>query len=124
TDEPVDGNCTLVGDAASTTDPVWGNGLARTLRDVRLLRERLLNDSDWTAAARAYAGDHRAYYHPLRLAEQLNATLYYAMGDAAEARRQRLATLMEKQPELGLDLDGLGPECGYSEELAARVLAL
>jgi hypothetical protein len=46
------------------------------------------------------------------------------MGDAAEARRQRLSTLMEKEPEHGLDLDGLGPECGYSEELAARLLSL
>jgi len=123
-DEPVDGNCTLVGDAASTTDPVWGNGLSRTLRDVRLLRDRLLNDSDWMSAARAYARDHRDYYHRLRLAEQLNATIYFSMGETAEARRQRLSTLMEEQPELGLDLDGLGPECGYSDELAARVLAL
>jgi len=123
-DKPVDGNCVLVGDAASTTDPVWGNGLARTLRDVRLLRDRLLNDSDWTSAAKAYAQDHADYYHRLRLAEQLNATIYFTMGAAAEARRQRLSTLMEEQPELGLDLDGLGPECGYSDALAARVLAL
>ena len=123
-DDPVDGNCALVGDAASTTDPVWGNGLSRTLRDVRLMRDRLLNDSDWTSAARAYARDHTDFYHRLRRAEQLNAAIYFTMGAAAEARRQRLSTLMEKQPELGLDLDGLGPECGYSDELAARFLAL
>ena len=123
-DDPVDGNCALVGDAASTTDPVWGNGLSRTLRDVRLMRDRLLDDSNWTSAARAYAHDHTDFYHRLRLAEQLNATIYFTMGDAGEARRQRVSTLMKEQPELGLDLDGLGPECGYSDELAARLLAL
>ena len=123
-DDPVDGNCVLVGDAASTTDPVWGNGLSRTLRDVRLIRDRLLNDGNWTSAARAYAQDHTDFYHRLRLAEQLSASIYFTMGDAGEARRQRVSTLMEEQPELRLDLDGLGPECGYSDELAARLLAL
>jgi 2-polyprenyl-6-methoxyphenol hydroxylase-like FAD-dependent oxidoreductase len=32
-DHPALGNCALIGDAASTTDPVWGNGLSRSLRD-------------------------------------------------------------------------------------------
>jgi len=123
-EDPADGNCVLVGDAASTTDPVWGNGLSRSLRDVRLLRDRLLNDSNWTAAARAYARNHTEYYHRLRLAEQFNATLHFTMGDAADARRKRVLALMEKEPELDPDLDGLGPECRYSDEMAARLLAL
>ena len=32
---------------AGSSDPVWGCGLSRTLRDVRLLRDRLLSDGDW-----------------------------------------------------------------------------
>ena len=40
--KPARGNCVLIGDAAAASDPVWGNGLSRTLRDVRLLRDRLL----------------------------------------------------------------------------------
>ena len=92
-DNPVSGNCVLVGDAAGTTDPVWGNGLSRTLRDVRLLRDRLLNDPDWPAAAHAYAADHDDFYHRLRRAEQLNTTLSFSMGDKAEARRQRASAL-------------------------------
>ena len=56
-DRPFRDGCVLVGDAASASDPVWGNGLSRTLRDVRLLRDRLLADSDWHGAASAYAAD-------------------------------------------------------------------
>jgi 2-polyprenyl-6-methoxyphenol hydroxylase-like FAD-dependent oxidoreductase len=123
-DHPANGNCALIGDAASTTDPVWGDGLSRTLRDVRLLRDRLLNDSDWVAAAHAYAQDHDDFYHRLRKAEQFNTALYYTMGAAGEARRQRAFSLIEREPELYLDVEGLGPECRYSDELAARLLAL
>jgi 2-polyprenyl-6-methoxyphenol hydroxylase-like FAD-dependent oxidoreductase len=121
---PADGNCVLIGDAASTTDPVWGNGLSRTLRDVRLLRDRLLNDRDWVAAARAYAQDHDDYYHRLRLAEQLRTTISFTMGDAGEARRRRVSSLMAEDPTVSLDVSGCGPEFGYSDALAARLLAL
>ena len=42
--KPVREGCVLIGDAAGSSDPVWGCGLSRTLRDVRLLRDRLLQD--------------------------------------------------------------------------------
>lgn len=123
-DHPAQGNCALIGDAASTTDPVWGNGLSRTLRDVRLLRDRLLNDSNWLSAAGAYAEDHDDYYRRLRAAEELSNTIFFAMGRDAEARRHRIFALMEQEPETNLDLAGLGPESRYSDELAARLLTL
>ena len=40
----------LVGDAAGASDPSWGSGLSRTLRDVRLLRDALIADNDWPLA--------------------------------------------------------------------------
>jgi len=46
------------------------------------------------------------------------------MGPNAEARRHRIFALMEQEPETNLDLGGLGPESRYSDELAARLLAL
>ena len=46
------------------------------------------------------------------------------MGPVAEARRHRVFALMEREPETNLDLAGLGPESRYSDELAARLLAL
>ena len=41
----------LIGDAAAASDPVWGSGLSLTLRDVRVLRDHLLANTDWHAAA-------------------------------------------------------------------------
>lgn len=119
---PARGNCILIGDAAATTDPVWGNGLSRTLRDVRLLRDRLLNDGNWKAAGEAYAGDHDDFFHRLRRAEQFNATLQFSMGDDAEARRMRAFKLMKENPELAPDVSGLGPENRYSERTAQLLL--
>jgi hypothetical protein len=46
------------------------------------------------------------------------------MGPDAEARRHRILALMEQEPESNLDLGGLGPESRYSDQLAARLLAL
>ena len=119
---PVRGNCVLVGDAAGSTDPVWGNGLSRTLRDVRLLRDRLLNDQNWNAAATAYASDHDDFFHRLRRAEQLNTTLSFSMGDEAEARRTRAFALMERFPELYPDVPGLGPEARCNDHIERTLL--
>jgi 2-polyprenyl-6-methoxyphenol hydroxylase-like FAD-dependent oxidoreductase len=52
----------LIGDAASTSDPTWGQGMSLTLRDLRLLRDRLLAEEDWDAAGHAYAEEHDRCY--------------------------------------------------------------
>ena len=49
---------TLVGDAAAASDPTWGCGQSLALRDARLLRDALLTDADWDAAAHSYAAAH------------------------------------------------------------------
>lgn len=120
--KPARGNCVLIGDAAAASDPVWGNGLSRTLRDVRLLRDRLLEDKDWTRAAGAYASMHDDFFHRLRRAERLNAALHFAMGDPAEARRQRAYGLMDKHPELNPDVTGLGPEARCNDQVIKTLL--
>jgi 2-polyprenyl-6-methoxyphenol hydroxylase-like FAD-dependent oxidoreductase len=112
----------LIGDAAAASDPVWGNGLSRTLRDVRLLRDHLLENKNWTEAADAYASDHDDFFGRLRRAEQLNATLHFSMGEAAEARRLRAYALMEKHPELNPDVAGLGPEARCNDEIINALL--
>ena len=119
---PTRGNCVLIGDAAAASDPVWGNGLSRTLRDVRLLRDRLLEGKDWSRAADAYAADHDDFFQRLRRAERLNATLHFAMGDKAESRRQRAYALMDQYPELNPDVSGLGPEARCSDYVINTLL--
>jgi 2-polyprenyl-6-methoxyphenol hydroxylase-like FAD-dependent oxidoreductase len=119
---PARGNCVLIGDAAAASDPVWGNGLSRTLRDVRLLRDHLLENKNWTEAADAYASDHDDFFGRLRRAERLNATLHFSMGEAAEARRVRAYALMEKHPELNPDVAGLGPEARCNDGVINALL--
>ena len=119
---PVRGNCVLIGDAAGASDPVWGNGLSRTLRDVRLLRDRLLGGNDWARAADAYAADHDDFFHRLRRAERLEAALHFAIGETAEARRQRAYALMDKHPELYPDVPGLGPEARSNDHVIKTLL--
>jgi 2-polyprenyl-6-methoxyphenol hydroxylase-like FAD-dependent oxidoreductase len=112
---PARGNCVLIGDAAGSSDPVWGNGLARSLRDVRLLRDRLLGSPDWTAALAAYAEDHDDAFHRLRRAERLCARLHFPMGPDADAARLRAYDLIARNPELNPDITGRGPEARWSE---------
>jgi 2-polyprenyl-6-methoxyphenol hydroxylase-like FAD-dependent oxidoreductase len=119
---PTRASCVLIGDAAAASDPVWGNGLSRTLRDVRLLRDRLLESTNWTSAADAYATDHNDFFQRLRRAERLNATLHFTRGDACETRRQRAYALMDKYPELNPDVSGLGPEARCNDNVIERLL--
>ena len=49
-DHPYQEGVALIGDAAATTDPTFGQGLSLALRDGRVLRDELSRDSDWVAA--------------------------------------------------------------------------
>ena len=119
---PVRGNCVLIGDAASASDPVWGNGLSRTLRDVRLLRDRLLEHKDWARAVDAYVAEHDGFFQRLRRVERLNAAIHFTMGGAAETRRQRAYELMDQDSDLYPDVTGLGPEAPCSDHVIKTLL--
>lgn len=114
---------TLVGDAAGSSDPAWGNGLSRSLRSVRLLRDRLMSDANWIAAADAYADDHRRDFLNLRRLERVSAELYYSMGREAIARRHRAWKLMEKEPELAIRISIYGPDRPISDRDLNRLMA-
>jgi 2-polyprenyl-6-methoxyphenol hydroxylase-like FAD-dependent oxidoreductase len=107
---PIPENCALVGDAAGVSDPVWGNGLSRSLRDVRLLRDKLLETKDWRTAAIQYGDDHDDFFFRLRRLERLNAKLHFSMGEDAAARRRRASDIMARNPELSPDVTGYGPD--------------
>ena len=57
----------LVGDAAAASDPSFGCGLSLTLRDVRVLRDRLAASDDWRTAADGYAAGHDRYRADLQV---------------------------------------------------------
>ncbi|TGT73416.1 MULTISPECIES: NAD(P)/FAD-dependent oxidoreductase [unclassified Mesorhizobium] len=109
----------LVGDTAAATDPAWGRGLSRTLRDVRLLRDRLLASSDWRSAAEAYARDHDDFYGRMRRLEAMQTALLFDRGEAADRRRQHAFSLFARDPTRVPDAIGLGPEAPSDDQARA-----
>jgi 2-polyprenyl-6-methoxyphenol hydroxylase-like FAD-dependent oxidoreductase len=110
----------LIGDAAAATDPAWGRGLSRTLRDVRLLRDRLQAEPDWRSAARAYADDHDDFYGRMRRLEAMETTLLFERGEQADRRRGHAFALFAQDPSRVPDALGLGPEAPSDDLARAR----
>lgn len=52
----------LLGDAAATSDPTFGQGMATAVRGARVLRELLLGKEDWDKAGQEYAREHDRYF--------------------------------------------------------------
>jgi len=84
----------LVGDAAGTSDPVWGQGLSLTLRDVRVLSDHLLSSDDWDAAGRAYAREHKNHFDTIHRVESWFTDLFIQTGVEADAARAKALALI------------------------------
>jgi 2-polyprenyl-6-methoxyphenol hydroxylase-like FAD-dependent oxidoreductase len=118
-DHPCNGGVVLVGDAAAASDPSWGAGLSLTLRDVRVLRDRLLASDEWQSAAHSYAFEHDRYYVALHRVHDWLTQLLYERGKNADERRARILPCFAMEPDRVPDLRGLGPEAP-SDETARR----
>lgn len=84
----------LIGDAAATSDPTFGQGLSLTLRDARVLRNSLLAHKDWNVAGQAYAVEHDRYYRALRHIETWWGEVLLEPGEAGDARRAQALPLI------------------------------
>jgi 2-polyprenyl-6-methoxyphenol hydroxylase-like FAD-dependent oxidoreductase len=103
TDLPCADGVVLIGDAAGHNDPIIGQGLSITLRDVRGVSEILLAGDDWAPAAFApYHEERRERMRRLRFVAALDSALEGEFGPVAEARRARMAELQLADPTLGL----------------------
>jgi 2-polyprenyl-6-methoxyphenol hydroxylase-like FAD-dependent oxidoreductase len=111
----------LVGDAAGASDPSWGSGLSRTLRDVRLLRDALTADKDWQLAADAYAEQHDEFWERLHDAERLSAAALMSVGPDGASRRARALEIFDRVPEL--ETWTYGPEAHCDDTVRAELLA-
>ena len=109
-EHPYKNGVALIGDAAYSSDPSWGQGLSLTLRDVRVLRDALLANDDWDVAGNAYAAQHDTYFGITHKTEDWFTQFFYETGPEAEARRNRAFPLIAQDPSRIPDAFFSGPD--------------
>lgn len=111
----------LIGDAAAASDPIWGQGLSLTCRDVRVLTDLLRASDDWEAACSAYARAHDDYFGILRESDNLMRQVLIDPGAESDAVRARVlprvAQGIASLPDHGFS----GPDQRFDEESRQRL---
>lgn len=110
----------LVGDAAGTSDPTFGQGLNLTLRDARVLRDELCANSDWDLAAHRYADQHGKYFLDCHTVEGWLRTVFQDPSPQASAIRQKAMPLIAQDPTRVPDHIFCGPDLPVNDEIRAR----
>lgn len=122
-DHPYREQVALIGDAASTSDPTWGQGMSQALRDVRVLTERLLATDDWDEAGHAYAEEHDRGYAACHTTDNWYTDLFLEIGPKADALRAHalphIAQDLTRIPDAPLS----GPEILPDETARRRFFA-
>ena len=111
----------LVGDAAATTDPTFGQGLSLALRDARTLRDELVKDSDWAAAASRYADQRRVYFRTCHTVEAWLRTLFQDPSPEAAALRAKAIPLIAQDPTRVPDHLNSGLDLPLNEQVRAQM---
>jgi menaquinone-9 beta-reductase len=112
-DTPCVEGAVLIGDAAGYSDPIWGQGLSSTFRDVRIVRDLLLSEPAWNAATLApYVKERRERSRRLRWETRYATQLYGRFDpDAVAARTRAFGRMAESQDFQGYLVAGMaGPE--------------
>ena len=110
----------LVGDAAATTDPTFGQGLSFALRAARVLRDELTNNSDWEAAGHRYAEEHQRSFQACHRVEGWFRALFQDPSPEAAALRARATPLIAEDPTRVPDHILSGPDLPLNEQARAR----
>lgn len=111
----------LVGDAAATTDPTFGQGLSFALRDARTLRDEVSKDSDWAAAASRYGNQRRVYFRTCHIVEGWFRRLFQDPSPEAAALRARAMPLIAEDPTRVPDHLNSGPDLPLDEKVRERL---
>ena len=117
-DHPYKDGIALIGDAAATSDPTHGQGLSKTLRDARVLRDALVQHEDWGQAGHAYAEEHDRYYGINHTIENWISQLLFETGPEANARRAKAVSTWPKDTSRPMEPLFSGPNHPLDE--AAR----
>lgn len=120
-EEPYCDGIVLVGDAAATTDPTYGQGLSFAMRAARVLRDELTSQSDWNLAGRRYAEEHRRSFHACHTVEGWIRLLFQEVSPQAAALRQRAMPAITDDPARIPDHIFSGPDLPWDEPVRARL---
>ena len=120
-DHPYKDGVVLVGDAAASSDPSWGQGLALTTRDVRVLTDELTSNDDWDAAGHAYAQEHDRYFGVIRTVSTWMSELLYTPGPEGDARRAKAMPLIAQDGDRIPDANFSGPDMELDESMKRRM---
>ncbi len=114
TDKPYAQGGVLIGDAAGYNDPIIGQGLSITYRDVRIVRDILLANDHWTNPDifAPYAEERAERMRKLRFAAKMQSIYHNEFGAEATARRKRASDRRTEDPTLQLPLIAtlIGPD--------------
>lgn len=113
----------LVGDAAATTDPTYGQGLSFALRAARVLRDELTDNSDWDAAGHRYADQHQRSFRACHTVEGWFRTIFQDPSPESAALRAKTMPLIAEDPTRVPDHIMSGPELPLDEHVRARLFA-
>ena len=110
----------LVGDAAATSDPTYGQGLSFAMYAARVLRDELTDNSDWEAAGHRYAEQHQRNFHACHVVEGWFRTLFQDPLPEAAALRTKTMPLIAEDPTRVPDHILSGPDLPLNEQVRAR----
>lgn len=119
-DHPYRDGVALVGDAAASNDPSWGQGLSLALRDARVLSDALLADDDWAVAGDRYAALHDQHYGVIRTVSGWFYDIFQRLGPEADTRRARAMPLIAQDPTRPPDMLFSGPDLPVAANARAR----
>jgi len=110
----------LIGDAAATSDPSAGQGMAISFRDARVMRDHLLASPDWDKAAHAYASEHDEYFAKCHAATVWQRQVFQEQTPEARLRRQKAMPLIAQDPTRVPDYLFSGPDLPMDDGVRAR----
>jgi 2-polyprenyl-6-methoxyphenol hydroxylase-like FAD-dependent oxidoreductase len=121
----------LVGDAAGYNDPIIGQGLSISLRDVRIVRDVLLESEDWETARFAdYAEERRERMRRLALCGRIDSIVHAEFGPESQQRRDAVRARRASDPAFMMCVGGVmvGPELlpaeAFDERIEGEIAAL
>jgi 2-polyprenyl-6-methoxyphenol hydroxylase-like FAD-dependent oxidoreductase len=111
----------LLGDAAATSDPTFGQGMATALRSARVLRDALLRNQDWDKAGDEYAREHDKYFQNMhKVCGWLRALFQDPSAEASALRQNAMPKIAEDLMRVPDHLAS-GPDLPADEAVRARL---